>query len=263
MNNCPRKQPRRTHLLLLTVFFGILGTSSLLFAWGAWGHQHISHAAVFALPPEMRIFFYNHIDYITTESTVPDVRKFAMTDREEYGRHFIDVEGFGDKPFETLPKTWKEAKAKYSADTLQKFCTLPWYVQEMQTKLTTAFKERRKDAILFLAGDIAHYIADAYMPLHTSLNHDGQLTDQRGAARLQGAAVDMGAYETPAGSLTNCSLDMDGDSLVQANKEGLVLVRAMLGFSTANAVVGSGISQAQWAAVKANLNANCGTSFTP
>jgi hypothetical protein len=50
----------------------------------------------------------------------------------------------------------------------------------MQVKLTTAFKERRKDAILFLAGDIAHYIADAYMPLHTSLNHDGQLTDQRG-----------------------------------------------------------------------------------
>lgn len=99
--------------------------------------------------------------------------------------------------------------------------------------------------------------------INTGSHLTNQLTDQRGAARLQGTAVDMGAYETPAGSLTNCSLDMDGDSLVQANKEGLVLVRAMLGFSTANAVVGSGISQAQWATVKANLNANCGTSFTP
>lgn len=97
--------------------------------------------------------------------------------------------------------------------------------------------------------------------INTGSNSTGQATDQRGAARLQGAAVDIGAYETPAGSLTNCSLDMDGDNLVQANKEGLVLVRAMLGFSNANAVVGSGISQAQWAAVKANLNANCGTSF--
>jgi hypothetical protein len=177
MNNSPHKQ---TRLFLAIALLGILGTSTLLYAWGSWGHQHISHAAVFALPSEMRVFFYNHIDYITTESTIPDVRKFAMTDREEYGRHFIDVEGFGEKPFETLPKTWKEAKAKYSADTLQKLGTLPWYVQEMQVKLTTAFKERRKDAILFLAGDIAHYIADAYMPLHTSLNHDGQLTDQRG-----------------------------------------------------------------------------------
>ncbi len=99
--------------------------------------------------------------------------------------------------------------------------------------------------------------------INTGSNSTNQLTDQRGAARLQGTAVDMGAYETPAGSLTNCSLDMDGDSLVQANKEGLVLVRAMLGFSNANAVLGSGISQAQWAAVKANLNANCGTSFAP
>jgi hypothetical protein len=156
------------------------GTSSLLYGWGVWGHQHISHAAVFALPPEMRTMFFNHIDYITEESSIPDVRKYTKSDRDEYARHFIDVEFFGDKPFETLPKTWKEAKAKYSTDTLQKAGILPWYMQEMQAKLTTAFKDRKRDAILFLAGDIAHYIADAHMPLHTSLNHDGQLTDQRG-----------------------------------------------------------------------------------
>lgn len=94
-------------------------------------------------------------------------------------------------------------------------------------------------------------------------NVTGQATDQRGATRPQGPGNDMGAYQTPAGGLTNCSLDMDGDTLVQANKEGLVLVRAMLGFSNATAVVGTGISQAQWASTKANLNANCGTSFTP
>ncbi len=97
--------------------------------------------------------------------------------------------------------------------------------------------------------------------INSGSNVTGQATDQRGAARPQGPGNDMGAYQTPAGSLTNCSLDMDGDNLVQANKEGLVLVRAMLGFSNANAVVGTGISQPQWAAVKANLNANCGASF--
>jgi hypothetical protein len=175
-----KKQPERYRIFLIAALFCITGTSSLLYAWGIWGHQHISHAAVLALPPEMRVFFYNHIDYITEESTVPDVRKYTMSDREEFGRHFIDVEFFGDKPFEILPKTWKEAKARYSSDTLQKSGILPWYMQEMQTKLTTAFKDRRKDAILFLSADLAHYIADAHMPLHTSLNHDGQLTDQRG-----------------------------------------------------------------------------------
>jgi hypothetical protein len=175
---------KKRSIIYRTICFAVLlfvsGTSSLLYAWGVWGHQHISRAAVFALPPEMRVFFYNHIDYITEESTVPDVRKYAMSDREEYGRHFIDVEFFGATPFATLPKTWKEAKAMYSTDTLQQAGILPWYMQEMQVKLTTAFKERKKDAILFLAADLAHYIADAHMPLHTSLNHDGQLTDQRG-----------------------------------------------------------------------------------
>jgi hypothetical protein len=93
-----------------------------------------------------------------------------------------------------------------------------------------------------------------------SLNLTG---DQRLAARNQGAGVDMGAFEsTPAGS---CALDMDGVGGVQAAKEGLVLVRSMLGMTDANAVVGTGITQSQWSAVKANLNANCGTagSFAP
>lgn len=97
--------------------------------------------------------------------------------------------------------------------------------------------------------------------INAGSNPGGAPFDQRGATRVAGAAADMGAYETPAGSLTNCSLDMDGDSLVQANKEGLVLVRGMLGFTTANAVLGTGITQAQWSTVKANLNANCGTNF--
>jgi hypothetical protein len=44
---------------------------------------------------------------------------------------------------------------------------------------TQAFKEKRKSEILFIAADLGHYIADAHMPLHTSDNHDGQLTDQR------------------------------------------------------------------------------------
>jgi hypothetical protein len=33
---------------------------------------------------------------------------------------------------------------------------------------------------LFLAADLGHYIADAHMPLHTSDNHDGLRTDQKG-----------------------------------------------------------------------------------
>jgi Icc-related predicted phosphoesterase len=44
-------------------------------------------------------------------------------------------------------------------------------------KLTKAFKDK-KNEILFIAGDLGHYIADGHMPLHTSDNHDGQNTNQ-------------------------------------------------------------------------------------
>jgi ribose 5-phosphate isomerase len=70
-----------------------------------------------------------------------------------------------------------EAK-KYDDKFLSKNGTLPWHIQDMMEKLTQAFKEKRKSEILFIA-DLGHYIADAHMPLHTSDNHDGQLTDQR------------------------------------------------------------------------------------
>jgi hypothetical protein len=39
-------------------------------------------------------------------------------------------------------------------------------------------RKKRKSEILFIAADLGHYIADAHMPLHTSDNHDGQLTDK-------------------------------------------------------------------------------------
>lgn len=49
----------------------------------------------------------------------------------------------------------------------------------MMVKLTKAFKDKNRAEILFLAADLGHYIGDAHMPLHTSANHDGQLSDQK------------------------------------------------------------------------------------
>ncbi|MEI9934843.1 MAG: zinc dependent phospholipase C family protein [Ferruginibacter sp.] len=151
-----------------------------MFAWGVWGHQHISHAAVLELPSEMRLFFYNHIDFITEESVVPDIRKYTMKDKAEFARHYIDIEAFENTPIDELPKTPEEAYRKYDSLTLQKYGLLPWYIQEMMQKLTKAFKAKNKTEILFLAADLSHYLADANMPLHTSLNHNGQLTNQIG-----------------------------------------------------------------------------------
>jgi hypothetical protein len=165
---------RRTVLVAL-----LLALPSLLFAWGAWSHQRINRAAVLALPPALRTFFYNHIDFVTEEAVMPDARKFVLHDKAENPRHFIDVEAY-DKPLSQLPRTAAEARATYDAATLAKNGTLPWTILETLAQLTQAMKNGRKDEILFLAGDLGHYLGDAHMPLHTSLNHNGQLTGQTG-----------------------------------------------------------------------------------
>jgi hypothetical protein len=165
-------------MLLLTV----VAISFLTLSWGIVGHERINKAAVMALPKPLQVFFYNHIDFITQESTVPDLRKYILQDRAENPRHYFDMENFGS--VDSFPKTMAEAKKKYDEKFLSKNGTLPWHIQDMMAKLTTAFKEKRKSEILFIAADLGHYIADAHMPLHTSDNHDGQQTDQKGIHSL-------------------------------------------------------------------------------
>jgi len=161
-------------------FFGFLISviiAPFLLAWGTYGHEHINKAAIMALPSPLLQFFYNHADFITTESTVPDLRKYTINDKPEFARHYIDLENFTNIQ---LPATYTEVQKIYRDSFLQKNGILPWYIVEQMDKLTKAFKEKRKTEILFLAADLGHYIADAHMPLHTSVNHDGQFTNQKG-----------------------------------------------------------------------------------
>lgn len=155
----------------------------LLFAassWGVWGHQHINKAAVFALPDSLRVFFYNHIDFMTEESVVPDIRKYTYNFKSEGPHHFIDLENF-DKPIDSLALVKPgEANKVFEESFLQKNGSLPWYIQEIMEKLTTAMKKKHKTDILVLSADLGHYLGDAHMPLHTSANYDGQMTAQNG-----------------------------------------------------------------------------------
>lgn len=168
-------QPTLKTIAVITIGF-------ITVSWGIVGHEHINKAAVMVLPKPMLSFFYNHIDFMTQESTVPDIRKYTLNYKDENPRHYFDRENFG--PQDSLPKTLAEANKKYDAKFLMSNGILPWYIDEMMVKLTKAFKEKNRAEILFLAADLGHYIGDAHMPLHTSANHDGQLTDQKGIHAL-------------------------------------------------------------------------------
>jgi hypothetical protein len=57
---------------------------------------------------------------------------------------------------------------------------LPYNLQAFYSRLTRAFQKKDIKRILSLSADIGHYIGDAHVPLHTTENYNGQLTDQIG-----------------------------------------------------------------------------------
>jgi S1/P1 Nuclease len=173
---------QKSKIKSIFITFSIISIAFLSMSWGIFGHEHINKSAIFALPQPLQTFFYNHIDFVTQESTVPDLRKYTLKDKAESPRHYFDVENFGNT--DSIPHNFEDVKKKYDQKFLNDNGILPWYIQEMMVKLTRAFKEKRKTEILFLAADLGHYIGDAHMPLHTSANHDGQLTNQKGIHAL-------------------------------------------------------------------------------
>lgn len=156
----------------------LLLISEQCFCWGFYGHRKINYLAVFLLPPDMIGFYKTHIDFLTEHSVDPDKRRYAIP--EEGPRHYIDIDHYGSFPFSELPHNYDSAVAKFTADTVNAYGIVPWWVQTMLWRLTTAFKEKNQVKILKLSAEIGHYIADAHVPLHASHNHNGQFTNQNG-----------------------------------------------------------------------------------
>jgi hypothetical protein len=159
------------------IFFSLL-LSHQVFCWGFYAHKKINYYAVFLLPPEMLVLYKPHIDFISEHAVDPDKRRYAVP--EEAARHYIDIDHYGKYPFDSLPRKWNDAVAKYSEDSLNAYGIVPWWLQTMLYRLTDAFKEKNQAKILKYSAEIGHYIADSHVPLHANSNHNGQFTDQKG-----------------------------------------------------------------------------------
>lgn len=148
------------------------------FSWGFFAHQKINYYAVYLLPPEMMMLYKPYIAFLSEHAVDPDKRRYVVA--EEGFRHYIDIDHYGSYPYDSLPRKWNDAVAKYSADSLQKHGIVPWWLQTMLHRLTTAFKEKDQARILKYSAEIGHYMADAHVPLHACSNHNGQYSGQKG-----------------------------------------------------------------------------------
>jgi len=150
----------------------------------------INAKAIYALPTELFPFYKSNVDYLAEHAVDPDKRRYAV--KEEGPRHYIDLDHYLKATSDdilseiemVLPFRWDSAVKILSEDTLMSYGLLPWHLNLMVLKLTSAFKSKERASILKLSAEIGHYASDAHVPLHTTENYNGQLTDQKGIHAL-------------------------------------------------------------------------------
>ena len=145
--------------------------------WGFEGHKIINRMAIFTLPNEIAIFFKKNIEYITEHSTTPDSRRY--TNKKEGAGHYIDMEFYSD--VDSLHfLSWNKISSIIPEDSLYKHGILPWRIMQYKYLLQNAFEKKSYKDIVKYASELGHYVADSHVPLHTTKNYNGQLTNQHG-----------------------------------------------------------------------------------
>jgi hypothetical protein len=159
------------------IFVFFLAIILLTSSWGFFAHIRINRLAVFILPTGMSRFYKSNIQYLANHATDADKRRYA--DTAEAPRHYLDAEVY-ETQIDSIPRKWKDAEKKYGAQKLARNGILPWQIQRTYYQLVNAFKTRDSLKILIHSAYLGHYIADAHVPLHTTENHNGQLSNQPG-----------------------------------------------------------------------------------
>lgn len=156
---------------------GLLALFILCSSWGFYAHIRINRLAVFTLPAGLNRFYKANISYLSEHAVDPDKRRYA--DTAEAARHYLDVELY-EAHIDSIPRKWEEAVKRYGLVRLNQNGILPWQIQKSYYKLVDALKERDSLKILIYSAYLGHYLADAHVPLHTTQNHNGQLSNQLG-----------------------------------------------------------------------------------
>jgi hypothetical protein len=172
-----RESQMRASLLLAVVAMFVLFPQCAR-AWGGNGHKLILNQSIDTLPSEIRYFFEANRSFLLQHVTDP-LEAIEKTPSERH-HHFLYLDKYGRFPFDSLPRSYKAAVAKYTKAKLEANGLLPWQVGVYSEKLTEAMKAGRWDEAKLDAAILANYVAEAHDPFNTTENFDGRLTAQPG-----------------------------------------------------------------------------------
>ena len=153
----------------------------LLFTLGSWGekaHRKINSSCVDYFPKEisgLKVWS----SFLGEHASDADNRK--KTDKNEFVRHFIDIDIYDDFiSNHQMTEDFNAACTKYGKAKVIKNGTLPWVTDSTYQALVQNFKSRNWQQAKVTSADLGHYVGDGFMPLHITANYNGQLTNQKG-----------------------------------------------------------------------------------
>jgi len=169
------------------ILFVWLAASGTALAWGPSAHRLVNNWAIETLPPEIRAFFESNRQFLIEHANDPD--EWMKTDRYERKRHYLYLDKYGIFPYLDLPHSFQRAGERFGAGRINRDGVLPWQIGEYSLRLTNSLKSQNWNEARLNAAVLAHYVADARDPLHTTSNYDGQLTGQTGLATRFGVTL--------------------------------------------------------------------------
>ena len=154
--------------------------ASPVFAWGFVAHRIIVENAATAMPAPLAGFYKANLKLLSDACIEPDSLLRDSEGEKEKHRHYIDLDELSAPPFADLPLDEDLARARYGDERVDRAGLLPWRILAVMDQLRDAMRAKDWSKVASRSGWLSHYVADAYQPLHTTRNHDGQETCNQG-----------------------------------------------------------------------------------
>jgi hypothetical protein len=168
-------------VLISAVLLGAVAGAGRADAWGKGTHRLVNERAAAGLAaahPEALGFFGKHAAALGKLASMPDAAK--RDDPAERIRHYLDVDLLDEPPFAEIPRGWDAVLAKHGEETALDAGRLPWAIEMWVWRLGGAMRAGDGALVLREAAWLGHYGADLAVPLHATVNYNGQLTGNKG-----------------------------------------------------------------------------------
>jgi hypothetical protein len=149
-----------------------------IFGWGGQAHFLINQKSVYGFNSEAQ-YLFTWQQVLADHASDADSRK--SQDPNEAPKHYIDIDNYSQfVSLGYIPQNLDSLINIYGFNYVYDQGILPWAIIASFDSLKANLQRLNFEKAMLIAADLGHYIGDAGMPLHITVNYNGQLTGQTG-----------------------------------------------------------------------------------